>query len=241
LNSALSVLVFILSLCSLVVTPAYSSESITGQVVEVADGDTITILTQNQGELKIRLSGVDCPESFQIHGDKAKQFTSSMVAGKRVRIEPETIDQHGRTVAMVLLNGENLNEQIVGNGHGWVYRKYCTAAYCNDWLQLEDSARAGHVGLWGDENPQPPWEWRAEQRSKNGDEGSFSKIVSTLKSSILTVGGGSANVYHGNRRSHVFHSPSCADYNCKNCTLILGSIQEAMNSGFRPHRECVTE
>lgn len=109
----------------------------------------ITILTQNQGELKIRLSGVDCPESFQIHGDKPKQFTSSMVAGKRVRIEPETIDQHGRTVAMVLFNGENVNEQIVANGHGWVYRKYCTAAYCNDWLQLEETARAGHVGLWG--------------------------------------------------------------------------------------------
>ena len=232
---------FVLLLLLLPTSSYSSTNSFTGRVIDVADGDTVTILTQNQEKIKIRLAGIDCPEGSQVHGEKAKQFISSLVSERRVRIIPDTIDQYGRTVATLLINGENLNRQIIAFGHGWVYRKYCTADYCNDWLKLEQTARDARVGLWSDENPQPPWEWRAEQRSKNSDEGGFSKIVSTITSSILTVGGGSSNLYHGNKRSHVFHGRSCKDYNCKNCTVMLGSVQDAINAGYRAHRECVKE
>jgi len=56
-----------------------SPDSYTGRVIDVADGDTLTILTQNNEEKRIRLGGIDCPESSQLHGDKAKQFIASMV------------------------------------------------------------------------------------------------------------------------------------------------------------------
>ena len=62
----------------------------------------------------------------------------------------------------MIINGENLNEQIVDNGHGRVYKKYCKTDYCNDWLKLEETARDAQVGLLEDKNPQPPWAWRAE-------------------------------------------------------------------------------
>jgi micrococcal nuclease len=84
----------------------------------VAGGDTITIIKQNNESVKIRLAGIDCPEGSQVHGEKAKQFILSKVSGKRVRIFPDTIDRYGRTVAIVLINGENLNKEIVANGHG---------------------------------------------------------------------------------------------------------------------------
>lgn len=141
---------------------------------------------------------------------------------------------------MVLINGENLNEQIVANGHGWVYRKYCTADYCNDWLKLEKTARDARIGLWEDNNPQPPWEWRAEHRNgKSSGNGGNVSVANT--SAAVVPGAGGAIVYHGNVRSHVFHGPSCRDYNCKNCTVRLESYQEAMGAGYRAHRECVRE
>ena len=228
---------FLTVLFSLIITAsAHSSTStFTGKVIDVADGDTITILTQSDGKIKIRLAGIDCPESTQAHGEKAKQYLSSLVNGKRVRIEPETVDKYGRTVGMVLVNGANINEQIVSNGHGWVFRKYCTADYCKDWLKLEEKARKARVGLWKDANPQPPWDWRAEQ--KNGNNGNMPAPAAVG----ATTGGGGSTVYHGNTRSLVFHGPTCKDYNCKNCTVVLGSAQEAVRAGYRAHRDCVKQ
>ena len=217
-----------------------AANSFTGQTIDVADGDTITVLNQNNESVKIRLAGIDCPEGSQVHGNQATQFTVSKVSGKRVRIVPETTDRYGRTVALVLINGENLNEQIVASGNGWVYRKYCTADYCNDWLKLEETARDAHVGLWADKNPQPPWEWRAEHRNGNGS-GSSGNVSVATSSAAVAAGAGGSIVYHGNRRSHVFHGPTCRDYNCKNCTVRLGSYQEAVGAGYRAHRECVKE
>lgn len=187
----LSIFPLIFFLVSLVIsTSAHSSSSsFTGRTIDVADGDTITVLNQNNESVKIRLAGIDCPEGSQINGDKAKQFTLSKVSGKRVRIQPETIDQYGRTVGIVLINGENLNEQIVSHGHGWVYRKYCTADYCNDWLKLEETARDARIGLWEDKNPQPPWDWRAEHRSKNGNGGGNGNNGSAVTSSTAVVAG----------------------------------------------------
>jgi endonuclease YncB( thermonuclease family) len=219
-------------------TNSYSADSFTGQVVGISDGDTITVQNSNNEKVKIRLAGIDCPESFQVHGEAAKQFISSIVSGKRVRIEPETIDQYGRTVGMVLVNGKNINEQLVAQGHGWVFRKYCTADYCKEWLNLEEKARKAQAGLWQDANPQPPWEWRAEQKGRSAGESS-SVSAGAVAASPAVAAGGSSIVYHGNRRSQVFHGPGCKDYNCKNCTVILNSKGEAVSGGYRPHRECV--
>jgi len=203
------------------------SATITGKVVSVADGDTITVLTSQNKQITIRLAAIDTPEKGQAFGQKAKDFTSSMVAGKNVNIEPETIDRYGRTVGIVSVNGSNLNEQIVRHGYGWVYRQYCKGAFCADWLQLEKQAREAGIGLWADKNPTPPWEWRQSQRNGDNNTGVTASVAS------------GTGIYHGNRRSHVFHGSSCRDYNCKNCTVMLESIQEAENAGFHRHRACV--
>ena len=212
------------------------AESITGQVVDVADGDTLTIVTSWNETLKIRLAGVDCPETFQVHGEAAKQFLSFKTLKRRARIEPETIDQYGRTVGMVLVNGENINRQIVAEGHGWVFKKYCTAEYCADWLNLEAKAKAARIGLWEDENPTAPWDWRAKERGRNNETARVAGAVGQEKARGPSVG---AVVYHGNQRSRVFHGSGCKDFNCKNCVVVLKSKEEAVAGGFRPHKECV--
>jgi endonuclease YncB( thermonuclease family) len=239
------VVAFLFFLAPVLISPSpaiSSAQGYIGKVVNIADGDTITVLTENQGEKIIRLSGIDCPENFQIHGEKAKRFTASKILDRRVRIIPQTVDEYDRTVALVIVNGENVNEQIVAHGHGWVYKKYCTAAYCQDWLKLETTARDAQVGLWEDKNPLPPWEWRATQRIKERESNFHAPAAVTSPSlSDAVKTGGSSNIYHGNRRSNVFHSHSCPDYNCKNCTVQLQSIGEALGAGYKRHRECVKE
>jgi len=201
--------------------------TIYGKVISVTDGDTITILTPQNKQIKVRLAAIDTPEKGQAFGQKAKDFTSSMVAGKNVSIEQETIDRYGRTVAMVFVNGSNVNEQIVKQGYGWVYRKYCKGAFCDDWLKLEKKARETGIGLWADKNPTPPWEWRHEKKN-TGNRGVIG----------LSVNGG-AGIYHGNQSSRIFHGSSCQHYNCKNCVVVFGSVEEAVKAGYRAHRDCV--
>jgi hypothetical protein len=45
-------------------------------------------------------------------------------------------------------------------------------------------------------------------------------------------------VYHGNRKSHVFHRPGCRYYDCKNCVVVFHSRGEALKAGFRPCKIC---
>ena len=98
----------------------------------------------------------------QAFGKKAKQFTSDQVFGKTVKVVPMDTDRYGRTVALVQsLNGTGtLNEALVQQGYAWVYRKYCKADFCSDWLSHEQAAQASGLGLWTDPRPIPPWEYR---------------------------------------------------------------------------------
>lgn len=128
-------------------------------VVRVSDGDTITVMHDGKGE-KIRLYGIDTPEKRQAFGNKAKQFTSKMVYGKTVEVQSKNTDRYGRTVALIYVNGQSLNEALIKNGFAWVYRKYCIETFCEDWLNLEIMARYGKIGLRSEPNPIPPWEFR---------------------------------------------------------------------------------
>ena len=126
----------------------------------MADGDTITILTAEKDQVKIRLYGIDTPERKQPYSKKAGKFTSSLVAGKDVKVEVYDTDRYGRTVGVVYVDGINVNQEILRAGYAWQYRKYCVASFCPSWSKLEQEAKAVKKGLWADPNPLPPWEWR---------------------------------------------------------------------------------
>jgi endonuclease YncB( thermonuclease family) len=130
-----------------------------GKVIGVADGDTITVLRDKQPQ-KIRLYGIDCPEKRQSFGKKAKQFTSQLVFGKLVDVEPVAIDRYGRTVAFVQVESVLVNEELIKKGLGWVYVRYCKLPLCVEWQGLQLAAQAEKRGLWEDSDHVPPWEFR---------------------------------------------------------------------------------
>lgn len=110
------------------------------KVVSVADGDTITVLHNDQKK-EIRLYGIDCPEKGQSHGEQAKALTIALVSGRNVDVEQKDIDRYGRVVGLVKVDGQSLSELIVQNGYAWVYTKYCKEKFCADWAKSEAVSR----------------------------------------------------------------------------------------------------
>jgi len=134
-----------------------------GKVVGVSDGDTIEVMRAGRA-VRVRLEGVDCPESRQAYGTRAKQFTSELVFGKTVSVQVRGTDQYGRILGEVILpNGRSLNRELVRNGYAWWYRRYSNDRVLQ---QLEQEARRERRGLWRDRNPTPPWEFRRERRAR---------------------------------------------------------------------------
>lgn len=142
--------------------PTWGAELI-GRVVGLADGDTITILTPDRRQVRIRLGEIDTPESRQPYGTRARQALSDLIFGKDVRVTVQDTDRYGRTVGRVYEGRVDVNAEMVRQGAAWVYRQYSRDASL---LQLEAEAKAARRGLWAlpEAERTPPWEWRAAER-----------------------------------------------------------------------------
>lgn len=132
---------------------------ITGFVVGVHDGDTITILDYQKQQTKVRLGEIDAPESTQPYGSRAKQELSDLVFKKIVNVEVEKIDKYGRTVGRVYAENMDINAEMVRRGAVWIYRQYAKDRHLYD---LEQYAKSQKAGLWSlpESERIPPWEWR---------------------------------------------------------------------------------
>ena len=99
-------------------TLSYSDEFI-GQVIEITDGDTISVLASNN-PMKVRLHGIVSPEITQPYGTEAKLFVSDVVLKKEVVVIPKEIDRFGRHMGIVILPDDKiLNDEIVKAGFAW--------------------------------------------------------------------------------------------------------------------------
>lgn len=160
------------------------AETISGKVIRIADGDTITILRERT-QYKIRLNGIDAPESSQAFGQKSKQALGSFLEGKSVSVETTEKDHYGRYIGTVFANGANANVWMVHNGWAWHYKKYSNDAKL---AQLELEAKASKRGLWNDSStPIAPWEYRSLKKQsaaiKKGDAVSLGYWLNTSSGS----------------------------------------------------------
>jgi endonuclease YncB( thermonuclease family) len=137
-------------------------QAITGKVVRVADGDTITILTSDKEQVKIRFAGIDCPERAQPWGRNATEALKAVLTGEPVTIEVIDVDRYKRTVGRVYIKGMNVNRHLVESGNCWVYPRYAKDQKLFD---LQEQAKAAKRGLWRlpEGERVPPWEWRRKK------------------------------------------------------------------------------
>ena len=142
--------------------PARSSSEIskvelTGQVIGVSDGDTITVLDATKTQHKVRLEGIDAPESHQAWGTRSKQELSKRVYLQYVRVAVTGRDKYGRTLGHVYVGPLWVNLDMIAGGYAWHYAEHNNEAELS---LAEVRARTGKVGLWGTKGPVPPWEFR---------------------------------------------------------------------------------
>jgi micrococcal nuclease len=144
------------SLTNLTLALLLSTSIFIAKVIRISDGDTIVVLTDEKEQIKIRLEGIDCPELYQDFGQRARQTTAQLCFNKTVRIEKSGIDQYGRTLAFIYVGNVCINKELLRLGMAWQYR------YNNDpeLAKLEKEARAAKIGLWSQQNPQAPWDFR---------------------------------------------------------------------------------
>jgi endonuclease YncB( thermonuclease family) len=156
----------------LLLAGAAVAEEITGRVVGIGDGNTLTVLTPERRQVRVRLAEIDTPERRQPYGARSREALSGMVFGNEVRVEVVVdTDRHGRTVVgRVFLGTADVGAALVRQGAAWVDRdpRYQRdAARFEMLLALEEEARSARRGLWRlpDAQRTPPWEWRAMRRS----------------------------------------------------------------------------
>lgn len=136
---------------------AFAAAEFTGRVVRIADGDTVTVLTTDQQQVKVRLSQIDAPERSQPFGNRSRQSLAALVFDKTVRVVIEDTDRYGRTVGRLHADNLDINAEQVRRGMAWVYRQYSDDPAL---LELEQQARNARRGLWKDPSPIPPWQYR---------------------------------------------------------------------------------
>ena len=131
-------------------------------VARVVDGDTIDI-----GDTRIRLEGIDAPESGQTCkrkwfgswpcGAVATAALARMVEKRTVSCEPKGLDKYGRTLAVCFADGRDINAQMVRQGHAWAFVRYSQS-----YVREEAQARVESLGIWQGES-QAPWDYRAKR------------------------------------------------------------------------------
>jgi endonuclease YncB( thermonuclease family) len=133
------------------------NETYTGKVIKITDGDTIVVLNRSNEQIRIRLEGIDCPESHQEYGEKAKQAIAGLCFGKEVEIRKSGTDRYGRTLAFIYVGDVCVNKYLIIQGMAWHYKKYNNDP---ELARLEAEAKQNKVGLWSQPYPIAPWDFR---------------------------------------------------------------------------------
>ncbi len=145
-----------------------------GRIVRVTDGDTVTLQDEHQNLHKIRLTGIDAPESKMPFGQAATLFLTALVLGKEVTAVTYKQDRYGRTIATLMLGAQDINLVMIQAGLAWHYKHYAKeqpAAEARAYARAEDQARTQHLALWQNSDLTAPWDWRASRRACQQESG----------------------------------------------------------------------
>jgi endonuclease YncB( thermonuclease family) len=173
-----------------------SSRDIHGKVVGISDGDTLTILDSSNRQHKIRLNAIDAPELGQPFGQASKKALSDICYSKQASAVYVDTDKYGRTVADVTCGRYDTALHMLTRGYAWVFDQY--ASNYQHLYTYQDTAKSARKGLWADEQPIAPWDWRHPERatqpsvstpndSDEHDDGVAEKVLGNILDGLLKV------------------------------------------------------
>lgn len=134
---------------------------LTGDVIQVIDGDTITLLTSDKKQHRIRLAEIDAPEKGQAYASVARKALNSFIYRKEVNVLVSSLDRYNRAIGTVYLDNVNINKLMVKNGFAWAYRYFIKD---HEYISLENYAKEHKLGLWKAPNPVEPYLFRKKRQ-----------------------------------------------------------------------------
>lgn len=192
---------------------------LTAHVVGIIDGDTVDVVIPPARRVRVRLHGVDTPESGEPFSQQALVFTRVLMFSRDVAITGKDVDVYGRLVARIVIDGNDASEAVIAAGLGCTFHRYVSDPLLDAALSR---ARAGHLGFWADGAHQPACVGR-EARTQ------------------LATAPSAATGFIGNVSSQVYHLPTCRNAHCKNCTRTFATRAEAEAAGFKPAGDCIKQ
>jgi micrococcal nuclease len=144
-------------------TTALIKNSWQGTVVYVTDGDTLWVRPDDaplhSEPRKIRIDGIDAPESCQLYGAQSTAALKGLVATKPVTVQSKRFDDYGRDVAKIMVNSIDAGGWMVRNGHAWSYHyRHSSGPYRAE----EEAAIRARLGLFADPAAIEPRVFRRE-------------------------------------------------------------------------------
>lgn len=173
---------FVLICFGILSGPVVHAETVSGRVTRVWDGDTVT-LSANGEDHRVRLAAIDAPERGQPYADEARRALSRLVLNRNARLETDRTDPYGRLVGRLWVQpescpscGQTLDAgmALLTVGLAWWNERYAdeqTPEARGQYEFAQDEAKAKHAGLWQDEHPVPPWDWKRDRRNRPDQEG----------------------------------------------------------------------
>lgn len=189
--------------------------TLSGIVTSVTDGDTVHVKLSNDGRIiVVRLDGIDTPERGEPFSSQSTRATRVMLFERRVQVRGMDVDRYDRLVAKVTTEGRDASLELVKAGLACHFVRYSSDAVL---ARAQVDAQTHGRGFWAPGATKPACARTAP-------------AASTLRSN---------GPFHGNRSSRVYHAPSCANYTCRNCTVVFRTEAEAQAAGFRPAGDCL--
>lgn len=138
---------------------------LSGKVIHVVDGDTFDVLDSQHETFRIRVSCMDTPEKGQPFYRRAKDALADLIHGKQVTVEAYKHDRYGRLIGE--LADLDLCHTMIASGMAWhnhPYARELAPGRADLLIEAEQGAKVRRAGVWTDTSPQPPWEFRRQQR-----------------------------------------------------------------------------
>ncbi len=181
---------------SIMITPPVSKKSQPAKMVSIEDGDTIQTVI-NGSPCKVSLYGIDAPEKTQPYGPEAALAAARFIGRKNIQLQLYDKIYKGngtsRCLAVVLVNGKNVNGLLVRGGYAWVNKEHCYESFCSSWEADQRTAQAKNKGLWADTAPVPPWTWRNMTPEQRGKQRHYAPVANGMRSRygrLTTILGG---------------------------------------------------
>lgn len=147
-------------------TTANASNVWQGIVTHITDGDTLRVRPigsdHTSESLRIRIEGIDAPESCQLYGRQSTVALKKLIGTKQVTIQSKRFDDYGRDVAKITLNNTDVGAWMVKNGHAWSYHYRFSAG---PYRVEEEAAVRAKLGLFADASAVEPKDFRREHGS----------------------------------------------------------------------------